>query len=72
MSVKGWGEDMDYPDYFDIPFDHKNHTAGDYPECVRALETFLFWIRMNKERLFPELEVLGEELKRRYSQSDIG
>lgn len=44
MCVKGWGKDMAYPDYFDIPFDHKNHVVGDYPECSRTMETFLCWV----------------------------
>ena len=35
---------MEYPDYFDTPFDHHNHVAGDYPECSRTMESFLFWV----------------------------
>lgn len=39
--------------------------------CKDEIADGLDKIGMNKERLFPELEVLGEELKRRYSQPDI-
>jgi hypothetical protein len=39
--------------------------------CKDEIADSLDKIGINKERLFPELEVLGEELKRRYSQPDI-